>query len=106
MAVIYDLFVGSLDQQRKVRGSGSLLWLGWLSSLSTATSHKYMQIQNKNRQSPFTTIFCTGYETEEDDESDVEICRKLRKKRGKSVSSGSRGKSLCQPDSDDQQDFR
>ena len=51
-------------------------------------------------------IVCIGYETEEDDESDVEICRKLRKKRGKSVSSGSRGKSLCQPDSDDQQDFR
>ena len=35
---------GSLDQ-RKVRWSGPVLWLGWLSSSSTATSQRYVQIQ-------------------------------------------------------------
>ncbi len=44
MARIYDLWDGSLDQ-RKVRG----LVPCWLSSSSTTTTHRYMQIQWKLR---------------------------------------------------------
>ncbi len=43
IAMIYDLWDGSLDQ-RKVCGSGPLSWSGWLSSPSTAIPHRYLQI--------------------------------------------------------------
>ena len=51
MARIYDLWDWSLDQAAQGALVWSLLWSGWLSSLSTATTHIYMQIQynsNKN----------------------------------------------------------
>ncbi len=44
MARICDLWNGSLDQ-RKMFGSGPLLWSRWLTSSSIATPHSYMQIQ-------------------------------------------------------------
>ncbi len=37
-AMIYDLWDGSFDQCK-------VLWLGWLSCSSTATLHRYIQIQ-------------------------------------------------------------
>ncbi len=51
MAMIYDLLDGWIDgsvDQRKVCGSGSLLWsgIGWLSSSSTAIPHRSKQYHN------------------------------------------------------------
>ncbi len=44
IARIYDIWEKSLDP-RKVCGSGPLLWTGWLCSSSTASPHRYMQMQ-------------------------------------------------------------